>query len=67
MQNFALNTAILNMLQLPRIAQYYDHSMRIFDVATAQCALNVHGIRYEDLVLDLEEVARGAIEFLELA
>ena len=67
MQNFALNAAMGNMLQLPRIAEFYDHSMRIFDVATARYDLNVHRVRYEDLVLDLEGVARGAIDFLGLA
>ena len=54
MQNFALNAAMGNMLQLPRIAEFYDYSMRIFDVATARYDLNVHRVRYEDLVLDLE-------------
>ena len=29
MQNFALNAAMGNMLQLPRIAEFYDHYMRI--------------------------------------
>ena len=67
MQNFALNAAMGNMLQLPRIAEFYDYSMRIFDVATARYDLNVHRVRYEDLVLDLEGVARGAIDFLGLA
>ena len=57
MQNFALNAAMGNMLQLPRIAEFYDYSMRIFDVATARYDLNVHRVRCEDLVLDLEGVA----------
>ena len=66
-QNFAMNAAMGNMLQLPRIADFYDNSMRIFDVATARYDLNVHRIRYENSVLDLEGVARGAIDFLGLA
>ena len=65
-QNFAMNAAMGNMLQLPRIADFYDNSMRIFDVATARYDLNVHRIRYEDSVLDLEGVASGAIDFLGL-
>ena len=51
MQNFALNAAMGNMLQLPRIAEFYDYSMRIFDVATARYDLNVHRVRYEDFGL----------------
>lgn len=66
MQNFALNAAMGNMLDLPRIAEFYDHAMRIFDVATARYCLNVHRVRYEDLVVDLEGVARVAIDFLGL-
>lgn len=66
-QNFALNAAMGNMLQLHRIAEIYGDSMRIFDAATARFDLNVHRVRYEDLVLDLEGVARGAIDFLGLA
>ena len=66
MQNFALNAAMGNMLDITRIAKFYDCSMRIFDAATTRYGLNVHRVRYEDLVVDLEGSARAAIDFLGL-
>jgi hypothetical protein len=54
------------MLDIPRIAKFYDYSMRIFDAATTRYGLNVHSVRYEDLVVDLEGSARAAIDFLGL-
>lgn len=66
MQNFALNAAMGNMLDIARIAKFYDYSMRIFDAATTRYGLNVHSVRYEDLVVDLEGSARAAIDFLGL-
>lgn len=66
MQNFALNAAMGNMLDIARIAKFYDYSMRIFDAATTRYGLNVHRVRYEDLVVDLEGSARAAIDFLGL-
>ncbi len=66
MQNFALNSAMGNMLDLQRTTQFYDFSMQIFNVATARYNLKVHHVRYEDLLDDLEEQARAVIDFLEL-
>jgi len=66
MQNFALNAAMGNMLELPRISEFYDHSMSIFDAATTRYGLNVHRVRYEDLIVDLEKSAREAVDFLGL-
>jgi hypothetical protein len=66
MQNFALNAAMGNMLDIARIAKFYDYSMRIFDAATTRYGLNVHSVRYEDLIVDLEGSARAAIDFLGL-
>ena len=66
MQNFALNSAMGNMLDLTRIAQFYEFSMQIFEASTTRYGLNVHRVRYEDLLSDLEFQVRAVIDFLEL-
>lgn len=66
MQNFALNAAMGNMLSLPRISAFYEYAMTIFDVASTRYDLDVHHVRYEDLVVDLETEARLVISFLGL-
>ena len=66
MQNFALNSAMGNTLELQRTSEFYDVSMRIFDEATKRYHLKVHHVRYEDLLDDLEVEARAVINFLQL-
>ena len=66
MQNFALNSAMGNMLDLKRISQLYDFSMRIFNAAATRYSLNVHIVRYEDLLIDIENNAKAVIDFLNL-
>ena len=49
MQNFKLNDAMANMLDLDRIVDFYCIAMEIFKVCRAGYNLNVHEIKYEDL------------------
>jgi hypothetical protein len=51
-------------LELDRAAAYYDVVMQLMDVCRARLALQLHEVRYEDVVTDLEASARGLAAFL---
>ncbi|MZR61848.1 sulfotransferase [Alcanivorax sp. DP30] len=68
MQNFKMNDAMANFLDLDNAASFYKHVMKllwqyeeVFDLKD-----RMHYIRYEDLVMDLEGEARKALDFLGL-
>jgi tetratricopeptide (TPR) repeat protein len=66
MQNFDLNPAMANFLDLEDSARLYDLVLAFWHGATALLPLDVHRLRYEDLVADTEAQMRGLIGFLGL-
>ena len=66
MQNFKLNPAMANMVDLKRIADFYDIAMRILKLSKERYSLETHRIRYEDLVLDFEGKVTSLLNFLGL-
>ena len=59
MQNFGLNPAMANMLDLARIVDFYCLTMEIWTRSERLFDLQVHMLRYEDLVVDMPgEIAR---------
>jgi hypothetical protein len=50
MQNFKLNSAMANMVELDRIVEFYCVAMETFKICRAKYNLNVHQIKYEDLL-----------------
>lgn len=66
MQLYRLNGAMANFLTLERAAETYDLVMQQWLVARAKLGLNVHEVRYESLVSDLERQARDALAFLDV-
>ena len=66
MQNFKLNPAMANMVDLDRIVDFYCVAMKIFKLSQKRYGLNVHRIRYEDLVEDFETETAGVLRFLDL-
>ena len=66
MQNFKLNPAMANMIELGRIVDFYDVVMRILKLSEERYSLNTHRIRYEDLVLNFEENVSNLLIFLDL-
>jgi hypothetical protein len=65
-QRFGMNAAMAQFLELGSAAAYYDAIMRLFDVCRQRLALDLHEVRYEDVVADLESAARGLAGFLGL-
>ena len=66
MQDFTLNNAMANFLALKDCVRLYDEILGLWNACRARLALQVHELRYEDLVADFDgEVAR-LLEFLSL-
>lgn len=66
MQNFALNDAMANFLDLEQTATLYAAIMGLWSTYTEKLDLDVHLFRYEDLVRDLEGSCKPLIGFLGL-
>jgi hypothetical protein len=66
MQTFKLNEAMMNFLSLERSAELYAAIMELWSAYRAKLNLNVHVLKYEDLVQDLEGTCKPLISFLGL-
>ena len=66
MQNFNLNNAMANMVDLDRIVDFYCVAMDVFHLSEKRYGLEVHRVRYEDLVDNLEREATSILNFLSL-
>lgn len=66
-RRFAMNTAMFYMLRLTDAAAYYDAALGAGEAARRAFPwLDVHEVRYEELVTELENVARSAVAALRL-
>jgi tetratricopeptide (TPR) repeat protein len=66
MQYYQLNAAMANFHTIEDAAELYHRVMSLWLQWTRLFPLNVHIVKYEDLVADLESEARSLIQFLEL-
>jgi hypothetical protein len=66
MQNFDLNDAMANFLDIGDAARLYDLVMTFWTRARALLPLDVHEVRYEALVEDKEREMRALVDFLGL-
>ena len=66
MQNFKLNPAMANMVDLNRIVDFYCIAMEIFKICRTDFNLNVHEIRYEDLISNFQSETEDVLAFLNL-
>ena len=55
-----------NMVDLDRIVDFYCTAMEILNLSQKRYSLNIHRIRYEDLVLDFEGEVLNILAFLNL-
>jgi hypothetical protein len=65
-QNFAMNEAMFQFLSLDTTVAYYDAVMRLAEESRRRLPLDVHVVRYEDLVQDFDRTVAGTLDFLEL-
>ena len=63
-QRFNINAAMAQFLELGRAGAYYDQVMALFELCRDRLALDLHQVRYEDVVGDLEGAARALSGFL---
>lgn len=64
MQHYALNDAFANFFTLEDSARIYDKVMTLWQTYNERLPLNVHVVRYESLVDDLEGQARALADFV---
>jgi tetratricopeptide (TPR) repeat protein len=66
MQNFVLNDAMANFLDLKDAAHLYDVVMKLWKQYISIFKINYHEVRYESLVENFEPTVRSVLNFLEL-
>jgi len=66
MQNFEINEAMANFLDLKDAAQLYDKVMTLWQHYQTVLPLQVHTIRYETLIEAFEETLTPLLEFLDV-
>ena len=66
MQNFKLNDAMANFLNLDDTAYLYDSVMNLWIQYTSIFSINYYEIKYENIVENLELTVRSVLNFLEL-
>ncbi len=64
---FRLNWAVASFLSVEDTAVMYDRVMRLWTASRERLALEVHEVRYEQLVAEPEAVLRGVAEFAGIA
>ena len=65
-RRFGMNASMYQLLTLEGAAAFYDAVMRLAELYRDLLPLPQHLIRYETLVEDFDQVAKGACEFLGL-
>ncbi len=66
MQNFEINEAMANFLDLGDAASLYDGVLTLWDRCTQVLPLSVHNVRYEGIVEEVEAEMRALLTFLDL-
>jgi len=64
MQKFKLNDAMVNMFDLKRTFQFYCKSMELFFGALERYELEVHTVKYEDMIADYQKEISQILNFL---
>lgn len=65
-RRFGMNPSMYQLLTLEGAARYYDAVMRLSEHSRALLPLQIHTLRYEDLVENFEGTAGAALAFLGL-
>lgn len=66
MQDFQLSGPMANYLNLENATKFYDRTMRAFFAGVESMDIDMHFLRYEDLVADPEKELRALVEHLGL-
>lgn len=66
MQNFKLNSAMINMCDLDNTFDFYCKTMELYKLCNKRYKKQTHIIRYEDLVDDFEGQIKKLLSFMDL-
>ncbi len=66
MQNFKLNNAMANLVDLERTFDFFQVAMSIYLLSKEKFQLNIYTLRYENLVHDMQYETNNLLEFLGL-
>ena len=66
MQNFKLNSAMINMCDLDKTFDFYCKTMELYKLCNKRYKKQTHIIRYEDLVDDFEGQIKKLLSFMDL-
>jgi tetratricopeptide (TPR) repeat protein len=66
MQDFQLNSAMARFLDLEESAKFYDEAFTVWEHYLKTLKLDVHAIRYEDVVADFQPTVAKLLEFLDV-
>jgi len=66
MQSFKMNDAMSNFLNLEDSANFYDSVMKIWQLYINTFSINLHTVKYEDLVTNFEKSINNILDFLEV-
>ena len=66
MQDFDLNPAMANMVEMDRIVDFYCLAMEMFHISRKKFNLTYHSIRYEDLIINMKVEATDLLAFMGL-
>jgi tetratricopeptide (TPR) repeat protein len=64
MQKFAINHAMINFLNIESSAKLYADVMELYKLCNKKLPIDVHTIKYEDVVADLKGEISKTIEFI---
>ena len=67
MQNFELNAAMVNFLDLTNTANLYSNIMKLWTVYLKNVNMNIEIVKYENLISDLEGTSKKIVNFLDLS
>jgi len=67
MQDFELNNAMANFLNLEDSAKLYDQVMKLWTQYTSIFPINYHEVKYENIILDFEPTIKLVLDFLGLS
>ena len=66
MQSFKLNSAMANFLDIENTAYIYNEVMKLWDKYTELFSINLHEVKYEDVINNFNITIKDTLNFLNL-
>jgi tetratricopeptide (TPR) repeat protein len=66
MQSFKLNSAMANFLDIESAAKMYDCVMKLWTLYLELFSVNLHAVKYEDVINDFDLTINNTLNFLNL-